>query len=318
LTAIKRKSQGGSSTANPLILIGIFASLTILVADYLIIQTMGSVQMLLTVFVVVFPVLIASALFYFLINQDYLLFVRPEIGNEVVVKGQIEAVKKQRNKKSEYDPAIHALLGMLEAVRLNAPALNQRHPDVNPVLPIQVNLGAFPPSRDRSHQISQVTAGSVTREEAARRFHFLVKDCGKNSVKEAIQQLVKTNKTFHVWIGSDGSAEECSETDAIEETIQLSINRDGKEKAKNTEYIYVQIIYALHDQLIVVYFQGELLGFRGSQTVRFVKGMQTIKAPYSDLALVISDEGDLYGTMEDIFERANLTSSQDNPIGCRS
>lgn len=309
MTTIKRKAQGGSSSTNLLILVGIFAFSTVLLADYLVIKTMGQVQILLTIFVVVFPVLVVSGFFYFLLNPDYLLFSSPRIGTEDVMKGQIEAAKTHQNKKREYDPAIHALIGMLEAVRLNAPIMIQCRTDENPVLPVQINIGAFPAVRKKSHQVRKFTTGTVSREEAAKRFHFLDNTCGKDSIMEAIKQLVKSNKTFHVWIGQDSSTEENSETDSIEESIQLSSTQGGERKTKDSDYIYVQIIHALHDQLIVVYFQGELLGFPGSQTLRFVKGMQSIKSPYDYSALVISDQGDLYGTMEEVVQRAKFSRS---------
>lgn len=309
MATIKRKVQGGSSSTNLLILVGIFAFSTLLLADYLVIKTMGEVQILLTIFVIVFPVLIVSGFFYFLLNPDYLLFSSPKIGTEDVMKGQIEAVKTYRNKKREYDPAIHALIGVLEAARLNAPIMIQRRADENPVLPIQINIGVFPPVREKSDQVKKFTTGTVTREEAAKRFHFLGNTCRKDSIMEAIKQLVKSNKSFHVWIEQNGSAEENSETDSIEESIHLSSTQSGERKTKDSDYIYVQIIHALHDQLIVVYFQSELLGFPGSQTLRFVKGMQSIKSPYDYSALVISDQGDLYGTMEDVVQRAKFPRS---------
>jgi hypothetical protein len=81
------RSQGGAlrrSTAkrlSPLWIVSLFVSLTETIAGVGIIQTTGSVQVTLTVFVVGFPILVASGFFLILWDRPWVFYSPGEYGN---------------------------------------------------------------------------------------------------------------------------------------------------------------------------------------------------------------------------------------------
>jgi hypothetical protein len=57
------------------------------------------------------------------------------------------------------------------------------------------------------------------------------------------------------------------------------------------------------DQLVVVYCREAALAAPGPPLRQFLRGIEQLPVPVSDSALVISDNGDLYGTLDDVRRR---------------
>ena len=57
-------------------------------------------------------------------------------------------------------------------------------------------------------------------------------------------------------------------------------------------------------QLIVVYCRSEALAESGPAVAQLLKGLAQVPSPIDDDALVISDNADVYGTMQDLMDRA--------------
>jgi hypothetical protein len=57
------------------------------------------------------------------------------------------------------------------------------------------------------------------------------------------------------------------------------------------------------EQLVVIYCREEALAERGEKLIQFLKGLALISIYVADEALVISNNGDLYGTVLDLQER---------------
>ena len=53
----------------------------------------------------------------------------------------------------------------------------------------------------------------------------------------------------------------------------------------------------------VVYCRPEALAAPGEKLSQFLKGLARLPVPLKDEALVVSDNGDIYGTVADLFER---------------
>ena len=58
------------------------------------------------------------------------------------------------------------------------------------------------------------------------------------------------------------------------------------------------------DQLVVVYCREETLATAGEKLDQFFAGISKLPVPVQDDALVISDNGDIYGTVSDLYQRA--------------
>ena len=56
-------------------------------------------------------------------------------------------------------------------------------------------------------------------------------------------------------------------------------------------------------QLIVVYCRPEVLAEPGWKLTQFLRGIRDLPVPLSDKAIVISDNADLYGTLNDLEDR---------------
>lgn len=61
------------------------------------------------------------------------------------------------------------------------------------------------------------------------------------------------------------------------------------------------------DQLLVVYCREDALVAHGDKLNQFTLGIGQLPIPLEDNTLVISDNGDMYGTVADVRQRANGT-----------
>jgi hypothetical protein len=66
-------------------------------------------------------------------------------------------------------------------------------------------------------------------------------------------------------------------------------------------------------QLVAVYCREEALAKPGSAVLQLVTGLAQLPVPLDDAALVVSDNGDLYGTIADLSDRAR-SSNRARPI----
>jgi hypothetical protein len=68
-----------------------------------------------------------------------------------------------------------------------------------------------------------------------------------------------------------------------------------------------RIASLFEDQLIVVYCREEALAVAGEKLTQFLKGLALVPVFVSEAALVISDNGDLYGTVADVRDRGQTS-----------
>ena len=147
-----------------------------------------------------------------------------------------------------------------------------------------------------------ITTGLVTREEAAQRFDFLAhKFRGRRA---AIRAFTHRDPDFVFWIYPDGRL--CNAFDS-----HLKHPPKGFEYILNDEPDYCgflrgRIASWLEDQLVVVYCREEALARHGEQLAQFLNGMQQVPVSLDDKTLIVSDNGDIYGTLEDLEVRQLL------------
>jgi len=105
----------------PLWIIALFVSLTEAALGIAVTQTINGIQIALTVFVIVFPLLIAGAFFAILWNKPYVFYSPTEFGRQVDVRQYVEAMQQRapldENKLYEnLQKTIHATLSSDEIV----------------------------------------------------------------------------------------------------------------------------------------------------------------------------------------------------------
>ena len=93
MTEIEKRRKRPNIT--PLWIIGLFVSLTETVLGVGILQTSGGIQIALTVFVLVFPLLIAGAFFAILWFRSYVLYPPTEYGPETDVASYVQAMQRR-------------------------------------------------------------------------------------------------------------------------------------------------------------------------------------------------------------------------------
>lgn len=145
-----------------------------------------------------------------------------------------------------------------------------------------------------------ITIGSVSREAAAERFEFLApKYSGR---RKAIKEFTHRDPDFVFWIYPDGRLHNARDSHA------RNVPR-GYEDIVNDEpdyggFLRGRVASLFQDQLVVVYCRVEALAVSGEKLTQFLRGLEQIPVNISSDALVISDNGDIYGTIADLKARA--------------
>ncbi|VTS08092.1 hypothetical protein [Tuwongella immobilis] len=145
-----------------------------------------------------------------------------------------------------------------------------------------------------------VTVGSVTREAAAARFPFLAaKVSGRRG---QIKEFTHRDPDYVFWVHPDGRLHDAKRS-----------HRDnvprGHEGIEDDEpdyggFLRGRIASLGSDQLVVVYCRPEALAVAGDKLRQFLRGLAQLPVPLDDRALVVSDNADLYGTVADLYRRA--------------
>lgn len=143
-----------------------------------------------------------------------------------------------------------------------------------------------------------ITVGSVTRDEAAALFPFLAgKYLGR---RREIKEFTHRDPDFVFWIYPDGRLHNAREAHA--KNVPRGFEHILKDEPDYGGFLRGRLASLLGQQLIVVYCREEALAGAGDMT-QFVKGLSQIPLQVRDETLVISDNGDLYGTVADLKER---------------
>jgi hypothetical protein len=154
-----------------------------------------------------------------------------------------------------------------------------------------------------------ITLGSVTREEAAVRFPFLAERFPGR--RKAIREFTHRDPDFVFWIYPDGRLHNARTSHAAH--VPRGHERILKDEPDYGGFLRGRVASLGTDQLVVVYCRAEALAHPGEKLDQFLRGMSQLPVPLRTDALVISDNGDLYGTLADLRHRATAASPSQAP-----
>ena len=144
-----------------------------------------------------------------------------------------------------------------------------------------------------------VTLGSVSRDEAARRFPFLAEVC--RGRRTAIKVFTHRDPDFVFWIAPDGRVHDAR--DSHRKNPPRGFAHIVDDEPDYGGFLRGRVASEGGEQLVVVYCREEALAAQGPPLRQFVRGIGQLPVPVNDSALVISDNGDLYGTLDDVRRR---------------
>lgn len=145
-----------------------------------------------------------------------------------------------------------------------------------------------------------ITVGSVSRENAAQRFPFLATSFSGR--RKAIKEFTHRDPDFVFWIYPDGRLHDArrSHRDNVPRGYDFIVD----DEPDYGGFLRGRVASLGEDQLIVVYCRPESLADMGEKLAQFLSGISRLPVPLRDDALVISDNGDIYGTVADLDKRA--------------
>ncbi len=148
-----------------------------------------------------------------------------------------------------------------------------------------------------------ITVGSVSREAAAAQFEFLApKYRGRRT---AIKHLTHGSPEFVFWIFPDGRLFDAK--DAHRRNVPRGHEHILEDEPDYGGFLRGRLVRsndAHRRQLVVVYCRAEALAEAGHPLSQLIRGLGQLPLPLDRDALVISDNGDLYGTIQDIWLRS--------------
>jgi hypothetical protein len=144
-----------------------------------------------------------------------------------------------------------------------------------------------------------VTVGSVSREEATTQFEFLAQRySGRRS---AIRDFTHSFPEFVFWIYPDGRLHNARDSHLANVPRGFAwITRDEPEYGG---FLRGRVARYAGRQLVVIYCRPEALAIPGPAVIQFLQGVSQVPVAVEANTLVISDNGDLYGTYSDLQQR---------------
>lgn len=145
-----------------------------------------------------------------------------------------------------------------------------------------------------------ITVGSISRQTASEQFEFLAPRFPGRRM--AIRQLTHTYPELVFWISPEGHLLDARDAHRNHPPPGSAwILRDAPDYGG---FLRGRLARYGDHQLLVLYCRPEALAEPGSAVVQLVRGLAQLPVPVAADTLVISDNGDLYGTVTDLQSRA--------------
>ncbi|MCX4026153.1 hypothetical protein H0A36_21965 [Endozoicomonas sp. SM1973] len=144
-----------------------------------------------------------------------------------------------------------------------------------------------------------ITIGSIEREKAAELFPFLAKKY--RGRRKAIKEFTHLSPDYVFWIYPDGELFDAKE--AHRKNIPKGYAYILDDEPDYCGFLRGRVASNFGPKLVVVYCREEALAYDPGKMNQFLSGISDIPIPLPDTTLVISDNGDMYGTILDIKQR---------------
>jgi hypothetical protein len=149
------------------------------------------------------------------------------------------------------------------------------------------------------HREELITVGSVSREEAARRFPFLAAHYAGR--RREIREFTHRDPDFVFWIYPNGRLHDARR--AHRHNVPKGYEHIVDDEPDYGGFLRGRVASLGDEQLIVMYCRAGALAVAGERVAQFKAGIALVPIPLRADALVISDNGDLYGTLRDLIDR---------------
>ncbi|MES2708795.1 MAG: hypothetical protein V4726_19530 [Verrucomicrobiota bacterium] len=156
-----------------------------------------------------------------------------------------------------------------------------------------------------------ITIGSISRSAAAEKFPFLGEHFSGR--RTAIKDFTHLAPDFVFWIYPDG--ELLDARDAHRSNPPKGYEHILRDEPDYGGFLRGRLASNHGDQLIVIYCRPEALASEASKMAQFLDGISQLPVPHAGNALVISDNGDIYGLVTDIERRLEQAEQQDEGGG---
>ena len=147
-----------------------------------------------------------------------------------------------------------------------------------------------------------ITLGSILRHDAAKKFLFLREKISGR--RKLIKEFTHSYPEFVFWIFPDGTLFDAK--DAHRKNVPKGYDFILKDEPYYGGFLRGRIARFFDDQIIVIYCESAVLATQIDKIQQFLDGMSQAPVPIDPTTLVVSDNGDIYGTLADLEKRADL------------
>ena len=145
-----------------------------------------------------------------------------------------------------------------------------------------------------------ITVGSIPRESEAARFPLLAPRF--RGRRNALKDFTHRAPDFVFWIHPDGTLFDAR--DAHRSNVPRGFDYILEDEPDHGGFLRGRIATSIAGhQLIVVYCRSESLAASAEKISQLLAGLQQVPVPIQTDALVISDNADMYGTLQDLTLR---------------
>jgi putative acetyltransferase len=125
--------------------------------------------------------------------------------------------------------------------------------------------------------------------------------------RKAIKQFTHRNPDYVFWIYPDGRLHDAR--DSHRDNVPPGHESIIDDEPEYGGFLRGRVASVAKDQLVVVYCREDALAVAGEKLDQLLAGLSRLPVPLRDDALVISDNGDMYGTVAGLYERAAAASA---------
>ncbi len=144
-----------------------------------------------------------------------------------------------------------------------------------------------------------ITVGSIAREDAARNFEFLAPDF--RGRRKAMRAFTHDAPEFVFWVAPNGELHDAR--DAHRHNPPPGHEWISRDEPDYGGFLRGRVARRFEQQLIVIYCRPQLLSESQSAIAQLLDGLGQMPIPVDESAFVVSDNADIYGTVNDLRER---------------